>query len=770
MKPTLVPGRTPRSRNAPSLSAAGTVALLITVCPSPSDAAADASPMDLATPARALEEVVVTARRREESLQDAPISITAFSAADLDVRGVTQLVDLNRYTPNLMIQNNPGNGSSTSAAAVYIRGIGQDDFAPSVEPGVGIYVDGVYLARTVGALLDVLDVESIEVLRGPQGTLFGRNTIGGAISVTTKKPESAWGGFGEVTVGSDQRLNGRGALNVPLTESLFGRISIGSFNQDGYVKREFDGSELGDDDTLSGRVALRWLATDDLEINVSADATRDRESGAPYVISAIQYDNFNSFVTLNNVLATGDPFSCYTPEQLDNPACYNDRYLLGPHRTAGTYQQFSDLDVWGVGLTADYDAGAVQLKSITAYRDLDSKFARDADGSDLRIAHLYDSLTQHQFSQELQALGNGLGDRLNWIVGLYYFEESGDNVNLVEFVPANLTSGGAFATKSWAAFSQATFDVTDRLSVTAGLRYTDEEKDFTPDQYITAVHVPPQILPLPPGTPLLPHTKETISASEVTPLITASFEWTPDAMTYLSYSEGFKSGGFTQRVFPPEASIPTFEPEYVQVYELGFKVTALADRLRVNGAAFHTVYDDLQVLTANLTRVGPFIANAAQAEIDGCELEVAAIPADGWQIQLGVGYLDPQYKEIEDGALEISTDNEFRRISEWTLSGAISKDLSLAGGVLTPRVDWSYRSSYFNDAANTPELETEGQQLVSLRLTWERTRDGLSFALGVDNLLDDEYMSNGFLQPNFGMIESMYDRGLQWNFRARKSF
>jgi len=190
----------------------------------------------------------------------------------------------------------------------------------------------------------------------------------------------------------------------------------------------------------------------------------------------------------------------------------------------------------------------------------------------------------------------------------------------------------------------------------------------------------------------------------------------------------------------------------------------------VNGAIFHTLYDDLQVLTANLTRVGPFIANAAEAEIDGCELEVAAIPADGWQIQLGVGYLDPQYKEIEDGALEISTDNEFRRISEWTLSGAISKDLSLAGGVLTPRVDWSYRSSYFNDAANTPELETEGQQLVSLRLTWERSRDGLSFALGVDNLLDDVYLTNGFLQPNFGMIESMYDRGLQWHFRARKSF
>jgi iron complex outermembrane receptor protein len=755
-----------------SLTGAGAVAvLLVTACPHPSEAADDASTsIEPATPAQALEEVVVSARRREESLQDAPISITAFSAADLEVRGVTQLADLNRYTPNVTIQNNPGNGSSTSAAAVYIRGVGQDDFAPSVEPGVGIYVDGVYVARTVGALLDVLDLESIEVLRGPQGTLFGRNTIGGAISVTTAKPEASLGGFGEVTFGSDQRLNSRAALNVPLTDSLFGRITIGSFNQDGYVKREHDGNVLGDDDTLSGRVALRWMPTDELEINLSADATRERESGAPYVISGIQYDNFNSFVTLNNVLSTGDPFSCYTPGQLENSGCYNDRYLLGAERTAGTYQQFSDLDAWGVAVTAEYDAGAVQLKSIIAYRDLDSEFSRDADGSDLRIAHLYDRLTQHQFSQELQALGKGFEGRFNWIVGLYYFDESGGNLNLLEFVPANFTSGGAYASRSWAAFSQATLDVTDRFSVTAGLRYTDEEKDFTPDQYITAVHVPAQILPFPVGTPILPHTKETISANEVTPLFSVSYKWTPDAMTYLSYSEGFKSGGFTQRVFPPEPSIPTFEPEYVTVYELGFKVTALADRLRMNGAVFHTLYDDLQVLTANLTRVGPFIANAAEVEIDGGELEVTAIPADGWQFQLGVGYLDPQYKEIAEGALEISTDNQFRRISDWTLSAAISKDMLLAGGALTPRIDWSYRSSYFNDSANTPQLETEGQHLVSLGLTWERARGGLSFTLRVDNLLDDEYLSNGFLQPNFGMMESIYDRGRQWRLTARKSF
>jgi iron complex outermembrane receptor protein len=739
---------------------------------SPLAALADASVdrSDQATAGQALEEVVVTARKRVESLQDAPISISVFSASDLQARGVEGMEDLTRYAPNLVVQSNPGNGSSTAVAAVYIRGVGQDDFQPTIEPGVGIYIDGVYLARSVGALLDVLDVERIEVLRGPQGTLFGRNTIGGAISVTTKKPDSDFSGFGEITFGDDQRINGRAALNVPLTDNLFGRISVGSFNQDGYVERLNGDDDLGSDDTLAGRIALRWVASEDLEVNFSADATRDRESGAPYVISGIQYDNFNSFVTLNNVLATGDPFSCHTPAELDNPRCYNDRYVLAPDRSAGTYPQYSDLDVRGVSLTIDYDAGPVDLKSITSYRDLESEFARDFDGSDLRIADLYEALDQHQFSQELQALGSGFGGRLSWIAGLYFFDEGGDNPSLVELLPATLMSGGEFGTTSWAAFSQATVDLTQRWSITLGLRYTDEEKEFTPDQYVVSVHVPPEILPLPPGTPLLPSITKTISAQEWTPLVSVSYDWTPDVMTYASYSEGFKSGGFTQRVFPPEPSIPTFDPEYVKVYELGFKLTGAGGRLRLNGAAFHTQYDDMQVLTANLTRVGPFIENAAQAEIDGFELELAAIPANGWNVQAGVGYLDPQYKEIEAGALEISTDNKFRRISDWSFSTSISKDIELAGSTLTPRVDWSYRSSYFNDSANTPELETEGQHLVSIDLTWEHAQYGLALAVGVDNLLDDEYLSNGFLQPNFGMIESLYDRGRQWHFTARKTF
>ncbi len=754
--------------NGTGLLAAAWTALSVFSCPTGAAAEAAATAADSSAGTEGLQEIVVMARKRAESLQDAPISITAFSADDLEARGTNGLVEVAAFTPNLVVQNNPGNGSSTSAAAVYLRGVGQDDFAPTLEPGVGIYVDGIYIARTVGALLDVVDIERLEVLRGPQGTLFGRNTIGGALSVTTRKPEPQFSGLGEVALGNDQRVNARATFNVPLAETLFARVSLGSFNQDGYVRHVADGRDLGSDDTLTGRAALRWLPSEKLELNFAVDGTRDRESGAPYVITSIQMDNMDSFITLNNVLATGDPFSCYTPAELDNPACYNQRYLQGNDRVAGTFSQFSDLDLWGASFTADIDAGAVKLKSISAYRDMQSEFARDADGSDLMIAHLYDRLVQHQFSEELQALGAGLDGRLSWIVGLYYFEEGGNNPSRVEFRPVTLKSGGAYGTQSWAVFSQATLDVTKRLSLTLGLRYTDEQKEFTPDAYVISVNVPPYILALAPGTPLLPSTRETISANEWTPLLSASFHWTPALMTYVSYSEGFKSGGFTQRVYPPEPTLPRFDPEFVKVYEAGFKLSGASRRWRLNGAAFHTQYDDLQVLTANLTRVGPFIANAAAAEINGFELELAAIPAEGWQVELGVGYVDPQYKSIRADVLEISTANQFRRISDWTLSGSLSRVFTLGSGTLTPRIDWSYRSDYYNDSTNTPELKTEGYHLVNAGLGWER--NGLSVSLDVQNVLDEQNLINGFLQPNFGLIESLYDRGRQWRAVVRKRF
>lgn len=728
------------------------------------------------TAASALEEVTVTARKREEGLQSAPISITAFTGEGLDYRGVTKIDQIADFTPNLTYQSNPGEGGSSASAAIYIRGIGQNDFVPTVEPGVGLYVDGVYVARSVGSILDLVDVERVEVLRGPQGTLFGRNTVGGAISVTTKKPDEIPGGKAELTLGSSSRVDFRGTVNMPLSETVFSRVSIGTFNRDGYVTRPFDGKDLGDEETTAGQVALRWLASDDLEFNLSFDGTHENNNGAPMVTTALimpdQPGYLDTFMALNNVLALGDPFSCFEPENLNVSSCYNTRFIQGDENiNGGTAAHFSDLGLWGVNLTADWKLGSVSIKSITAYRELDSTFARDIDESPLVIGHVWDSLDQTQFSQELQFIGDSLGGRLEWIGGLYYFEEDADNVNRLEFTVANFLSGGKVRSKSWAAFGQATYAITEKVKLTGGMRYTEDDKTFLPDSVITAVNVPPSIFPFPEGTRILPYEKAANDISQWTPLLNLSYQVTDDFMAYVTYSEGFKSGGFTQRVFPPEPSIPSFDPEFVKAYEAGFKFSGFNNKLRLNGAVFHTKYDDLQLLISNLSRVGPFTENAAEAEINGFELELTAAPGGGWLIEGGVGYLDPEYKKVDEGALGITLDSKFQRISDWTWSAAISRDISIgSNGSIVPRIDWSYRSSFYNNALNSPEIKQDGYHLVNANIAWHTPADSFQVILGVTNLTDERYMITGYIQPNFGNYESLFARDREWYLSGRYSF
>ena len=726
--------------------------------------------------ATALEEITVTARKREEGLQSAPLAVSAFTGEGLDYRGVSKIDSLAKFTPSLVIQNNPGDGGSNASAAIYIRGIGQSDFIPTVEPGVGLYVDGVYIARSVGAILDLVDVERVEVLRGPQGTLFGRNTIGGAISITTQKPADEFAGRVEATLGSAERIDLKATVDIPLSDSLSIKASAASFSRDGYVLHTVDGRELGDDDTLTGRLAARWRPTDDLEINWSLDSTRDRENGPAMVnIALLQPTDpgyLSTFMALNSVLVTGDPFSCATPAFLNDPACYNSQYVnaaTGENR--GTARQYSDLDLLGTSLAIDWTISELTLRSITAYRDVDSQFARDIDESPLQIGHVWDDLQQHQFSQEFQALGAAFGSRLDWILGAYYFEEKADNPNELEFLVADFLSGGRTSNEAWALFGQGTWALSEAFKLTVGMRYTDENKKFTPDQRITAVNVPASIFPFPVGTPLLPSDTVPIDISEWTPMANLAWQPTDDLLTYVSYSEGFKSGGFTQRIFPPEPSVPTFKPEFVEVYEAGFKLTAFDQRLRLNGAVFHTKYDDLQIAITNLTRVGPFIENAAKATITGFELEATAAPGQGWLLEAGAGYLDPEYKDIDTGATEVTLDSKFARISRWTASAAVSNELPLGSrGMLVPRLDWSYRSSFYSDALNSPQIRQESYYLLDANVTWRDEEDRYNLVLGATNLTDEKYMVTGYHQPNFGNFEALYARDREWYVTLRYKY
>ena len=798
-----------------------------------------------------LEEVIVTARKREESLQDAPVAISAFTGDSLEFRGVTDIGRLDEFSPNLVINKSPTNSNVTNAA-VYIRGIGQNDFVPVIDPGVGIYVDGVYLGRSVGGILDIVDLERVEVLRGPQGTLFGRNTIGGAVSLHSKKPDEELGGKVDIKFGTDALMQARGTVNVPITDTLFTRFSVASFQQDGYVTRVFDGLDLGNDDTLSARGSARWLATDNVEINVSLDYSRDRENGNPFVLTGVQPINAGLFfadgtpnpdggpsMTLANntlraqiisnpaALGTGGgaffdptlpfPFlftECLTPANANNPLCFNQQFIDNGDRKLnfGTFRSEQKLDSWGGSISVDWDINDnLKVKSISSLRGFEGFFAGDQDGSPLRITELDDIYQHNQFTQELQLLGTSFDDKLDWIIGAFYFEEDGKNINPVFFSQVSLQSGGEYDADSWAIFSQGTYHFNDKLDITFGLRYTEDTRRYLPDQFVTEIPLGP--LPtraagatnggvncpaldpgvLGPGTPclpgdrVLPFQQVSRSTSELVPMVNIAYQWTDSLMTYATYSEGFKSGGFTQRIFPPETSLPDFEPEFVESYEVGFKFDGWDNKLRFNFAAFYTDYSDLQLLVTDPGRVGPFVSNAGDAEIIGIEAEMFLTPAEGWFISASLGLTDADRKNVGTAVAGLTNDSRFEHISKWTASAQLYKEFPMGEwGYLTPRIEWSYRSKFGTNSNNVPRdgaptftagplagvplsfgldnpaLVQPGYHLLNVSMRWDVMQTGLSFSAGIDNVTDKEYRLFGNFQDSFAETIETFDRGRQW--------
>ncbi len=799
-----------------------------------------------------IEEVVVTARKREENLQDAPIAVSAFTGDALDFRGVTEIGRLDQFVPNLVL-NESTTYSNVTNAAVYIRGIGQNDFTPVIDPGVGIYVDGVYLGRSVGAVLDIVDVERVEVLRGPQGTLFGRNTIGGAITLSSKKPDEEFGGKLDVKYGTDDRFNVRGSVNIPLTDKFFARLSAASFNQDGYVTRVADGEDLGDQDVVALRGALRWLPNDNLDINWSVDYSSENENGNPFVLTGIQPLNLGLFFpdgspnpngapsmtlaanTIAAQLATGGPASfvggeffnvihpsglpfqflaCFSPQNANNPVCYNQQYIDNGDRKLNYSGDPStqDLDVWGTGLTVDWQVNEnLKLKSISSLRGFEGHFEGDQDGSPIRVSYLIDIYQHEQFSQEVQLLGASFADRLDWIIGAYYFEEEGKNINPVRFSQVDLQSGGHYDADSWAVFAQGTWHFNDKLDLTFGLRYTEDTRDYLPDQFIEVLPIgplplncPPSAIPMPfnPTRPVcgigdrpLPFEWTSHKTSELVPMVNLSYRWNDSLMTYFTYSEGFKSGGYTQRIFPPELSTPSFDPEFVKSYEGGFKFDGWNDRLRFNVAVFYTDYTNLQLLVADPSRFGPFVSNAGDAEVIGVEMEALLNPAEGWYITGSAGMTDIDRTALAGTVQGLTLDSPFQHVSEWTANAQIYKEFAIGDlGYLTPRFEWSYRTDWGANSNNNPRyggdvlpggplggvpfsfgvpnpaLVEDDLHLLNASVRWDVRNSGLSVSGGVDNLTDENYAVFSNYQDAFGFTIETFHRGREWYIQAGYEF
>ncbi len=737
-------------------------------------------------PGSTLQEVVVTARKVQENLERVPISITAFNSAKLQSLGAQSIADIAKFTPNLGIDSTAAVSGSTIASTIFIRGVGQTDFTLNSDPAVGVYLDGVYLARSVGSLLDLVDTQSVQVLRGPQGTLFGMNTIGGAIVVTSTPPSPEASGHVEVEGGNFARHNVKLDLNAPISDTLLTSLAVASLNEDGYQQRilEPGSPDLGDEDRVVARGRVLWKPVDNFSADAIVDYSRGREQSVPQSVVQIVPNTGDPFIdaaagVIPGTTATIRPQFAgeFTGEDLlDGKFITNNpdiTYYAGPSR--------SDFDILGESLTLTYQFGANELKNISSYRKLDTNFARDSMSSPFLVADTYDAYLDKQWSDELRLTHHALDSRLTYVAGLFFFRETGTDSNLVATSIGGLESGGSVNNYSVAAYSQATLKITSKLSATAGLRYTDVKKGFEPgydggnQQFVSNSNG--LALGLPPVLPLIRPGNYATTANHVDYTGALQYQWTRGLMSYVSYTTGFEAGGFSQRIGPGGSGIPapSFQPETLGTVEMGLKWVGLDDHLRINGDVFHTNYSDIQIEPL-FEDSGPITANAGDGKVDGSEIEVAFLPTRHWEFDAGIGLLDTRYTSLSeeaetldlrlDGLPALTLDSRFAKSPRRSVNGTATHNWDLPGNsLLSLSVNASYTSLMYNDVLNSPALDRPGMTLWGAALTF-KSADGnwLVSAHGV-NLSNKQYIISGNSEVyigDFGYTQATYARPREW--------
>ncbi len=687
----------------------------------------------------ALDDVKVTARRTEESAQDIPVAVTSFSREELADAQAENLDSLKGAVPNMNLVQGRG---SASSANIYIRGIGQPDALQTFDPGVGVYVDGVYLSRIQGALMSLHDVERIEVLRGPQGTLYGKNTIGGAVNVITRRPDGESAGEIQLLAGDYGKLATSVYFKGAISDRTSASISALHGLDNGFVTDRVTGQHFNDRDNTSLRFLLNSQINDRLSWDFSLDYT--------------EQENALSLGRSESALIALDFADLTTPVLLSLPPTgeYDFR-----GRSSFNNDENQELLHVGASFTLNYDINDQwQFKSITAHRDLESDSFIDIDATEFELGDVFVGVDQQQFSQEFQFLfDNAAG--FNAVIGAYYLQEDvpshqeayADDFLRFGGVPLDFlrTIDDDLETTSYALFAQGNWALNDRWGITAGIRYSKDDKDYrrTTSTFST-------LGPFLEGTFAF---EDSDSWDSVTPMLSVDYQVSDSSMIYASVSKGFKSGGFNGRA-NSDSDVSSFKPETVWTYEVGGKSQFLDNRLRLNYAVFTSDYEDFQARVAEDISSFPVI-NAAELDISGAELELTWLLSASTSVYSSVGYLNSEYKTFFDFRQpDLDRSDDIPPFSpDWTFRIGMNHAVYLDGGaVLRFGVNGNYTDDMYLSVDNQEALTQDDYWVFNAYAVYDFANPAWSLTVGGKNLGDEVYKVDAQEFSSVGNIQTAY--------------